>query len=251
VDAPTFVIQLLSVATRPSVVILIALLVLRDQIQAILSEVARSVKDLLGRVGEIKIPKVGTAKFTAAALSATTTTLQKVASAPGLAPEMAAEVRTFITKLQSVIAQEAPIQTHRNRILWVDDHPEYNEFERRVLTQYGDTVIDNATSTADALKLLSKESYNLIISDMYREEDGAHVPDAGVRLLQRKPIGIPCFLYTGDIDAVDPAIIKIADGVFDSPAPLIEAVTTTLSETTSVPPAKTAKKRRRLPEGGG
>lgn len=54
-------------------------------------------------------------------------------------------------------------------ILWLDDNPANNLAERRALTSLGLTV-DTATNTADALKMLSIGQYQVIISDISRNE---------------------------------------------------------------------------------
>jgi CheY-like chemotaxis protein len=56
------------------------------------------------------------------------------------------------------------------RVLWVDDQPQNNRFERLVMQRLGLTV-DLSTSTDDALTRLQLDSYDLVISDMSRPPD--------------------------------------------------------------------------------
>jgi len=66
-------------------------------------------------------------------------------------------------------------------ILWVDDHPKWNESLVRLFRTAGITV-DTVTSTEEAMAVLAKRSYDLVISDMARQAE----PEgdlAGLKLL--------------------------------------------------------------------
>lgn len=65
--------------------------------------------------------------------------------------------------------ERAPRALFDAAILWLDDKPANNVAERRALTSLGLTV-DTATSTDDALKMLSTGQYQVIISDINRDE---------------------------------------------------------------------------------
>jgi DNA-binding NtrC family response regulator len=81
------------------------------------------------------------------------------------------------------------------RILWVDDRPENNRFERQALEALG-IRIDLSTSTEDALKITGQRSYDLIISDMGRSPDSR----AGYTLLdelRRRGDKTPYVIYAG------------------------------------------------------
>lgn len=64
------------------------------------------------------------------------------------------------------------------RILWVDDSPENTLNERGLLSSLG-VIIDPCETTDDALTLLKRIKYDLVISDMSR----AGIPDAGTKFL--------------------------------------------------------------------
>lgn len=64
-------------------------------------------------------------------------------------------------------------------VLWVDDRPENNVYERRILEQYG-LDFSLALSTKQALQLLKSKDFSLIISDMGRKEG----PEEGYVLLK-------------------------------------------------------------------
>lgn len=82
-----------------------------------------------------------------------------------------------------------------SRILWVDDHPDNNVYERQSLSALG-IGFDKATSTDEALKLLDKNHYDLVISDFKRADD----PQGGQTLtedLQRRKGSPPIIIYSG------------------------------------------------------
>lgn len=71
----------------------------------------------------------------------------------------------------------------RRRILWVDDTPIKNTL---LIDQFKliETDIKQVTSTNQALAELKSGSYDLLITDMARLEDGRRVQNAGVLLIQ-------------------------------------------------------------------
>jgi CheY-like chemotaxis protein len=83
----------------------------------------------------------------------------------------------------------------RRRILWVDDRPGNNTYERQVFESLGLTF-DLALSTEEALEQLSSSTYGAIISDMGRREG----PREGYRLLDAVRASdrvTPFFIYAG------------------------------------------------------
>jgi CheY-like chemotaxis protein len=65
------------------------------------------------------------------------------------------------------------------RVLWVDDDPKSVTRERQVLEEMG-VLIDLVSSTDEAMKDLSRRTYDLVISDIARGGD----PEAGLLMLQ-------------------------------------------------------------------
>lgn len=65
------------------------------------------------------------------------------------------------------------------KILWVDDRPNNNIFERQALESFGIRFV-LSTSTEDALNKLQKDTFDVIISDMGRPPD----QQAGYTLLE-------------------------------------------------------------------
>ena len=67
-----------------------------------------------------------------------------------------------------------------SRVLWVDDRPSNNEYERQALEALGVNIVIS-TSTDDALAKTSRQHFDAIISDMGRPPD----PQAGYTLLEK------------------------------------------------------------------
>lgn len=87
-----------------------------------------------------------------------------------------------------------------NAVLWADDHPKNNSFFIDLLQKRGYRV-DLAISTQDALSLLDRNKYLLIVSDMSRDEAGRDNRDAGVDLLEevrKRRIDSPYVVFCSD-----------------------------------------------------
>jgi CheY-like chemotaxis protein len=67
-----------------------------------------------------------------------------------------------------------------SRVLWVDDRPDNNEYERQALEALGLKIVIS-TSTDDALAKIGRQHFDAIISDMGRPPD----PQAGYTLLEK------------------------------------------------------------------
>lgn len=81
------------------------------------------------------------------------------------------------------------------RVLWVDDRPSNNTYERRALEALG-IQFTLSTTTADALEKLYSDKYDVIISDMGRPPD----MQAGYTLLgelRKRNVLIPFIIYAG------------------------------------------------------
>lgn len=101
-----------------------------------------------------------------------------------------------------------------SKILWVDDIPENNENEQRMFLQLN-VEIDEATHTEQALEMLNKNKYDLIISDMARGDDKT----AGLTLLTKlknKKNMPPLILYVGIINP-DLGVPGYAFGITNHP----------------------------------
>jgi CheY-like chemotaxis protein len=116
------------------------------------------------------------------------------------------------------------------RLLWVDDREEANVWEKATLLTDG-WAIETATSTAEALRLAGGDwtRFDVVISDMGREEGGRDVPDAGVELVARireTDVQVPVFIYTGRNGWKwrDQAIAAGANGLTSSSGELLAMV---------------------------
>lgn len=79
-----------------------------------------------------------------------------------------------ISELVAMVQQAAPhsprpIDGRKNHVLWVDDRPENNVYERQAFEAVGLTF-SLALSTDEALSLLSRQKFTAVISDMGRKE---------------------------------------------------------------------------------
>jgi CheY-like chemotaxis protein len=73
--------------------------------------------------------------------------------------------------LQSSVASTLSLAFAKNpRVLWVDDHPRNNSEERSALRAFG-ARFRLATSTEQALQILERSQFAVVVSDMARGED--------------------------------------------------------------------------------
>ena len=84
-----------------------------------------------------------------------------------------------------------------NRILWVDDYPSNNA---NIIAHLSDLGVDivTALSTREGLRKFRPNRYDVIISDMSRQEDGKNNPSAGVDLsaaIREIDKDIPVFIF--------------------------------------------------------
>jgi CheY-like chemotaxis protein len=109
-------------------------------------------------------------------------------------------------------------------VLWVDDLPGNNVWERRALEAYG-MRFRLATSTAEAEELLRTGDFAAIISDMSRPGDRR----AGYTLLEQVRAGgtqTPYFIYTASRSAsrIRDALRRGAQGLTNDPDELVAMV---------------------------
>jgi uncharacterized membrane protein len=120
---------------------------------------------------------------------------QKIEAAASLGAATASKAGEPITKdvfddegksrgIADVVNQVKPKQLRRladASVLWVDDNPSNNYYEKKSLEAFGIHFTDSK-STADALEKLKANKYDVIISDMGRPENKL----AGYELLAEK-----------------------------------------------------------------
>ncbi len=102
-----------------------------------------------------------------------------------------------VVELVSKTMQKQSSQKWNNRILWVDDNPSNNKHERQAFEAQG-LEFTLSSSTEEALTILNKEKFAVIISDMGRKEG----PQEGYVLLEKlrkKRIKTPFVIYTSSV----------------------------------------------------
>jgi CheY-like chemotaxis protein len=77
--------------------------------------------------------------------------------------------RTVLAVQHATPARSSKLHGLRNQILWVDDRPENNVYERRAFEAVG-LRFTLSLNTADALDHLSRQTFDAVISDMGRKE---------------------------------------------------------------------------------
>jgi CheY-like chemotaxis protein len=113
--------------------------------------------------------------------------------------------------------ERAPAGFFTIALLWVDDNPGNNLSERRALSSLGVTI-DTAKSTEEALATLVRSKYDLVISDLTRDEkesafcsgsqDQFQPANAGCNFMRRmqklfedkKQKAPPLIFYSGFVD---------------------------------------------------
>jgi CheY-like chemotaxis protein len=112
------------------------------------------------------------------------------------------------------------------RILWVDDQPEGNLWEHDCLTTLG-AHVTTVETTRSAVACLERESYDLVISDIYRDGRATAGLDDLPPLHAAAP-GIPVVFYVMD---VKPGVPLGAFGVTAHPDTLLHLCMDALERT--------------------
>lgn len=112
----------------------------------------------------------------------------------------------------------------KKEILWVDDRPENNVYERNILEHYG-LSFSLALSTQQALQFMEHNNFSLVISDMERKEG----PNEGYVLLKKvrdKNETIPYIIYAGSNkpEHIKLALERGAQGCTNNASELIDLV---------------------------
>ena len=126
----------------------------------------------------------------------------------------------IVTSVNRAVNQGVKHNLTGKNILWVDDKPENNLYERQALEAFGIRIIFSH-STEDALKQLSSRKFDLVISDLSRSGDRS----AGFTLLEQKnerSDRTPYILYTARSNPQDvqAALQKGANGLTNNPQEL-------------------------------
>ena len=122
------------------------------------------------------------------------------------APEDKDQIAFAITE-----SVDLPIKKRARIVLWVDDQPESNEYEREALDAIGIRLV-LAKSTEDALRIMQKRKFSAIISDMGRPPDDR----AGYTLLSQLAEDHPPFIIYSSVETPQTRNEAKMNGAFGS-----------------------------------
>jgi CheY-like chemotaxis protein len=201
-------------------VILVFLIRFHKPIFAFLSNLT----NLKGSVGPVNISLERQVQA-AVSLAAAETSKPDAQTAP-------ADIERSMRQITDTIIH-APQSERGSSILWVDDIPSNNRFERESLEAFGFTV-SISTSTDDAIDKVRDRRYDVIISDMGRPPDN----QAGYTLLKKlrdDGIGTPYIIYAGSNRPEHQQLARErgAIGSTNSPRELFNLVTQAAASRTS------------------
>lgn len=141
-------------------------------------------------------------------------------------------VQQQLNSIVDLVSKTAPKENSdrrekwKTRILWVDDRPENNVYERKAFESQGFTF-SLALSTNQAIELLNDTKFAAIISDMGRKEGSQE----GYRLLEKIRVAgdkTPFFIYAGSnsIEHKEITLEKGAQGTTNNAQELYKMVMT-------------------------
>jgi len=146
----------------------------------------------------IKISGKSQAEATAAIASASVARLDLTNLGPDASKALQAQISQSVAasaKAVDALTTVSPQSTSQGKqILWVDDRPSNNAFEKQAFEKLGFTVTD-VLSTTQALEAVNARNYDLIISDMGRPEGARAGYDLLAKLKEQK-INTPFVIYS-------------------------------------------------------
>lgn len=131
---------------------------------------------LMSRSGQLKTFGVGPTGLTMEFVEAKVDQAIKAADQPNGALVGQAAKRSVVDRLQ----RNADLLADA-RILWVDDHPENNAPIIDLLRRFG-AVVETPRSNSEALGLRAGARYDVVISDVARDDEGPNSEMMGVEL---------------------------------------------------------------------
>jgi CheY-like chemotaxis protein len=159
----------------------------------------RPLKQFVTDLGEFTVSAAGVQATAKRQQIEAATHLGAAVASRGTAPSDGRGVSENTQEIADVVAEAVTPRAMRRlsdaRILWVDDRPENNLYERRALEAFG-VRSTLSTSTEDALRKSELSPYDAIISDMGRPPD----PRAGYTLLdalRKRGDRTPFVIYAG------------------------------------------------------
>jgi len=116
------------------------------------------------------------------------------------------------------------------RILWVDDHPENNALVIDSLKSREADIVDAATTDEALAKLTSdRRGFDIVISDMGRDEPKGYRPEAGIELVRRlreSSLAIPVVIYASQRAITSSGTAALEAGAAAATASPTELLTT-------------------------
>jgi len=106
------------------------------------------------------------------------------------------------------------------RLLWVDDHPENNAWERELFRSLG-VVIVPVESTRSALACLQTETFDLVLSDIRRDDDSTDGLEGATQIHAARPT-VPILFYVQNLSGT--RVPEPASGITDEPNELLHLV---------------------------
>ena len=150
----------------------------------ILIRFGRDLRDFIASLGELSVKGAGfeaSLKRKQAEIAAALAAAAASRSDRDMTRESAAQDAKIVADVVSeVVTPRAIRRASRSTVLWVDDRPDNNIYERQALEALGVNFV-LAISTEEALKKISRQRFDAIISDMGRPPDSR----AGYTLLDQ------------------------------------------------------------------
>jgi CheY-like chemotaxis protein len=149
----------------------------------ILIRFGRDLREFFSSLGELSLKGAGFEASLKRKQAEVVAALSAAASKPDedkTRESVAKEAMIAADVVAEVVTPRAIRRASRSTVLWVDDNPDNNNYERQALQVLGVSFV-LAKSTDEALKKVSRQRFDAIISDMGRPPD----PRAGYTLLDK------------------------------------------------------------------
>jgi len=147
---------------------------------------------------------------------------RQIAIRPELAHRLNADVSAIVEgspALRRALGAQASLTGVR--VLWIDDHPENNSWERTMIRSLGLEIM-SVESTRSAEACLQRESFELILSDIARGDQPAEGTLA-IPKLRKHALTMPIVFYVGTVRP-DLGVPEGAVGITSRPDALIDLV---------------------------
>jgi CheY-like chemotaxis protein len=136
-------------------------------------------------------------------------------------PELRADLEAVVAHFSALRrARAVPQALRRARVLWIDDRPENNTWERSLLDAFGVSYLSVET-TRSATALLQSQSFDVIISDIDRGERAKAGIEA-IPAIRAVVPWTPIVFYVGALSSPLPP--PGAQGIADEPNELLHLI---------------------------